>query len=82
MHLVLSSKPSSSHPSGAPNQAARLRAEGVAVSTTGMGELTVDLGLYGWFPNVLPSEAAEDEDEDEDARDGEDGDAGADEEES
>ena len=41
-----------------------------------MGEFTVDLREYGWFPDILPSEAGlvessdeekgEDEDEDED----------------
>jgi methylated-DNA-protein-cysteine methyltransferase-like protein len=30
-----------------------------------MGEFTVDLQRFGWFPSVLPSEAAEDESSDE-----------------
>ncbi|KAF7552916.1 hypothetical protein G7Z17_g3959 [Cylindrodendrum hubeiense] len=48
------------------NQAAALRAEGVEVSTSAMGELSVDFSEYGWFPDELPSEAndaANDEDE-------------------
>ena len=45
------------HPSGAAHQAAVLRQEGVEVETGNMGELMVDLGTYGWFPEVLPSEA-------------------------
>lgn len=40
------------------HQAACLRREGVAVGTGHLGELTVDLGAYGWFPDVLPSEGA------------------------
>ena len=45
-------------PSGVANQAQVLRAEGVIVNTGTMGELTVDLAEYGWFPRQLPSEAA------------------------
>lgn len=45
-----------SQPSGARNQAAALRAEGVEVSTSAMGELMVDFNEYGWFPDELPSE--------------------------
>ncbi|KAF2263807.1 DNA binding methylated-DNA--cysteine S-methyltransferase [Lojkania enalia] len=44
-------------PSGASRQAAALRAEGVEVEQGAMGEFTVDFGKYGWFPDVLPSEA-------------------------
>lgn len=33
-----------------------------------MGDLAVDLESYGWFPNVLPSEEAEDSE----SREGED----------
>lgn len=29
-----------------------------------LGELMVDLGEYGWFPSVLPSEAMLDDQED------------------
>ncbi|KAI0136852.1 DNA binding methylated-DNA--cysteine S-methyltransferase [Xylariales sp. AK1849] len=47
-----------SQPSGARNQAAALQAEGVAVATGTLGELTVDLAEYGWFPRSLPSEVA------------------------
>ncbi|OLN92094.1 Alkyltransferase-like protein 1 [Colletotrichum chlorophyti] len=49
-----------SQPSGARNQAAALEAEDVQVSETAMGEFQVDFKLYGWFPEVLPSEAGED----------------------
>lgn len=48
-----------SQPSGARNQAAALRAEGVEVKTGALGELSVDFGEYGWFPEELPSEAGE-----------------------
>ncbi|KAL1839324.1 hypothetical protein VTJ49DRAFT_1652 [Mycothermus thermophilus] len=48
--------PRGSHPGGAQNQAAALRAEGVVVTTGPLGELMVDLDEYGWFPEVLPSE--------------------------
>lgn len=47
-----------SQPSGARNQAAVLRTEGVTVSTDAMGELSVDFAEYGWFPDILPSEEA------------------------
>ncbi|KFZ24888.1 hypothetical protein V502_00621 [Pseudogymnoascus sp. VKM F-4520 (FW-2644)] len=46
------------HPSGAANQAAVLRAEGVTVSTGALGEFLVDFGEYGWFPRQLPSDEA------------------------
>lgn len=40
-------------------QAAALQAEGVEVIADAMGELSVDLKRYGWFPRQLPSEAGE-----------------------
>ena len=46
-------------PGGATRQAAALRREGVIVNTGSMGELSVDLGIYGWFPSMLPSEEVE-----------------------
>ncbi|KAH8811879.1 6-O-methylguanine DNA methyltransferase [Xylogone sp. PMI_703] len=46
------------HPSGAPNQAQALRAEGVTVTTGALGEFLIDLAEYGWFPRQLPSDAA------------------------
>ncbi|TRX97434.1 hypothetical protein FHL15_001712 [Xylaria flabelliformis] len=52
-----------SQPSGARNQAAALRAEGVTVSTDALGELSVDFAEYGWFPDSLPSEEASEEQE-------------------
>ena len=45
---------------GAARQAAALRAEGVTVDTGHLGELTVDLAAFGWFPEQLPSEEGED----------------------
>ncbi|KAK4033709.1 6-O-methylguanine DNA methyltransferase [Parachaetomium inaequale] len=42
--------------SGARNQAAALEGEAVTVTTGALGELMVDLGEFGWFPSVLPSE--------------------------
>ncbi|KAF2712364.1 hypothetical protein K504DRAFT_373712 [Pleomassaria siparia CBS 279.74] len=44
-------------PSGAARQAAVLQAEDVEVVQNAMGEWTINLGKYGWFPDVLPSEA-------------------------
>ncbi len=46
-------------PGAAARQATELRREGVIVSTGSMGELSVDFGTYGWFPEELPSEAGE-----------------------
>lgn len=46
-------------PGGATRQAEFLRREGVTVGTGTLGELTVDLDAYGWFPDILPSEGAE-----------------------
>lgn len=48
---------SRSQPEGSRNQAAALRAEGVEVAVSAMGELSVDFSEYGWFPDELPSEA-------------------------
>ncbi|KAL2205917.1 DNA binding methylated-DNA--cysteine S-methyltransferase [Sarocladium strictum] len=50
-----------SQPEGTQNQAEALRAEGVEVTRSAMGELSVDFQEYGWFPESLPSEEAEDE---------------------
>ncbi|CAJ2511915.1 Uu.00g075400.m01.CDS01 [Anthostomella pinea] len=55
-----------SQPSGTRNQAAALQAEGVTVTTGALGELMVDLGEFGWFPNSLPS----DQDEKDESEDG------------
>ncbi|KAI1753676.1 MGMT family protein [Xylaria castorea] len=52
-----------SQPSGARNQAAALQAEGVTVSTDALGELSVNFAEYGWFPDSLPSEEADEEQE-------------------
>jgi methylated-DNA-protein-cysteine methyltransferase-like protein len=46
-----------------------LQAEGVTVSTDALGELSVDLAEYGWFPNSLPSEDADEEQDWEDSED-------------
>ncbi|CAK7224388.1 Alkyltransferase-like protein 1 [Sporothrix bragantina] len=43
---------------GRNRQAVALRAEGVEVMVDALGELSVDLDRYGWFPRQLPSEAA------------------------
>ena len=45
---------------GAARQAAALRAEGVTVDTGHLGELTVDLAAFGWFPDRLSSDEEED----------------------
>ncbi|PNP53887.1 hypothetical protein THARTR1_05704 [Trichoderma harzianum] len=45
-----------SQPSGAANQAIELQREGVEVTRTAMGEYTVDLEVYGWFPEELAEE--------------------------
>lgn len=45
---------------GAARQAAALRAEGVTVDTGHLGELTVDLATFGWFPDRLSSQDGDD----------------------
>ncbi|QUC21771.1 uncharacterized protein UV8b_06014 [Ustilaginoidea virens] len=47
-----------SQPGGAQRQADALRAEGVAVARGALGEWTVDLEQYGWFPSALPPPGA------------------------
>ncbi|OAQ97916.1 hypothetical protein LLEC1_05337 [Akanthomyces lecanii] len=47
------------HPTAVRTQAELLRDEGVQVTSGAMGELSIDLSEYGWFPSVLPSEAAD-----------------------
>ena len=60
-------------PSGAARHAAALRAEGVEVDQDAMGQYSVDFGRFGWFPDMLPSEAglveSSDEEDDEAAED-------------
>lgn len=56
-------------PGGAARQAAALRQEGVTIDTGHLGELTVDFGAFGWFPSILPSEAAEDNESEEEGQD-------------
>lgn len=46
------------HPSGAQNQAAILRSEGIEVTNGSLNTLLVSLPTYGWFPRQLPSEEA------------------------
>lgn len=48
-------------------EATFLRREGVTVTTGHLGELTVDLGEYGWFPDFLPSDGAETSESEEEA---------------
>ncbi|CRJ80244.1 hypothetical protein BN1708_000197, partial [Verticillium longisporum] len=50
---------------GTAAQAEALRAEGVDVQRRGLGELCVDLDVYGWFPEDLPSQLEEEGDEEE-----------------
>ncbi|KAF7874175.1 hypothetical protein EAF04_002847 [Stromatinia cepivora] len=60
-HRVINSKGMISprgHPSGAQNQATVLRSEGITITTGFLGELTISLSTYGWFPRQLPSEEA------------------------
>ncbi|KAF2745099.1 MGMT family protein [Sporormia fimetaria CBS 119925] len=52
-------------PGGAARQAAALRAEGVEVQQDAMGEFSVDMARFGWFPSVLPSEEGLEEGRDE-----------------
>ncbi|KAJ4993919.1 mgmt family protein [Stagonosporopsis vannaccii] len=56
-------------PGAASHQADALRREGVEVSEDSMSHYSVDLEDYGWFPDVLPSEAelVDSSDEDEEA---------------
>ncbi|PKY05723.1 hypothetical protein P168DRAFT_280615 [Aspergillus campestris IBT 28561] len=46
-------------PGSAQRQADALRDEGVDVAEDAMGEFSIDLGKFGWFPSVLPSEREE-----------------------
>lgn len=48
-----------STPEGTQNQADALEAENVEVARSALGELSVDFSVYGWFPDVLPSEEEE-----------------------
>lgn len=48
-------------PGGASRQATALRGERVTVTTGHLGEFVVDLAMFGWFPNSLPSEEVETE---------------------
>ncbi|OCL06274.1 DNA binding methylated-DNA--cysteine S-methyltransferase [Glonium stellatum] len=60
-------------PSGASRQAAALGREQVHVHQGSMGEYSVDFSIYGWFPDVLPSEVAEPSTSDDEDGDGSDG---------
>lgn len=55
--------------SGAARQAAALRNEGVDVGRGSLGEYTIDFAVFGWFPDILPSDLAEDETSSEDDND-------------
>ena len=55
-------------PGEAMRQADFLRREGVTVGTGSLGELTVDLDAYGWFPEFLPSEGDEANESEEDSQ--------------
>jgi methylated-DNA-protein-cysteine methyltransferase-like protein len=50
---------------GARQQATALEAEDVQVTRGSLGEYTIDLTTYGWFPDRLPSDLSEDDEEDE-----------------
>lgn len=54
-------------PGGVARQAAELRKEGVHVISQKehLGGLMVDFSIYGWFPDILPTEEAEQSDEEE-----------------
>jgi methylated-DNA-protein-cysteine methyltransferase-like protein len=61
-------------PSAASHQADALRREGVEVREDAMGQYTIDMAKFGWFPDVLPSEAelvesSEEEEEEEEEDD-------------
>lgn len=49
-----------------------MRREGVEVREDAMGQYTIDLAKYGWFPDTLPSESGQVE-----SSDGEDEEAAA-----
>ncbi|PGH00850.1 hypothetical protein AJ80_09102 [Polytolypa hystricis UAMH7299] len=55
-------------PGSAARQATALQGEGVIVHSDAMGEFSVDLGRYGWFPDRLEGDesASEEEEEEED----------------
>jgi len=59
-------------PGAAARQADALRREGVEVREDAMGQYTIDLAQYGWFPDTLPSESGQVE-----SSDGEDEEAAA-----
>jgi hypothetical protein len=69
----LTSKPSHANKktirgvNGAANHETVLAQEGVQVDRGSLGERSVDFRVYGWFPNELPSRAAEAEAEDDSA---------------
>ncbi|PYI11924.1 DNA binding methylated-DNA--cysteine S-methyltransferase [Aspergillus sclerotiicarbonarius CBS 121057] len=74
---VINSRGMISHrrgPGSAERQAEVLRGEGVEVSEDAMGELYVDFGRFGWFPDVLPSEEGLDSDGDSNSNGNGDGD--------
>ena len=52
-------------PGATQRQAAALRRERVVVHTGSMGELSINLAVYGWFPSCLPSEEVESSSSDE-----------------
>jgi methylated-DNA-protein-cysteine methyltransferase-like protein len=46
---------------GAARQAAALEREGVTVERNAIGEYSIDLSRFGWFPEMLPSEKEEED---------------------
>lgn len=62
--------PSHRGPGGAARQAALLRREGVTVELGTLGQLTIKIEIYGWFPDLLPSEGAEASESEEEERSG------------
>lgn len=61
LHLNVRADFTARGPNGAARQEAALISEGVEVGRSTMGERTVDFSVYGWFPDCLPSDEAEDE---------------------
>jgi methylated-DNA-protein-cysteine methyltransferase related protein len=54
-------------PGSAARQATALRHEGVTVDQDAMGDFSIDLQRYGWFPDRLPSEEGEESDSESDS---------------
>ncbi|KAK2808502.1 hypothetical protein FQN50_004711 [Emmonsiellopsis sp. PD_5] len=76
---VVNAKGMISHrgPGSAARQAAVLEQEGVAVQADSMGEYSIDLGRYGWYPERLAGDESDESDGNGDSIQHEEGDGAA-----